>query len=238
MSTANWLNLFALIWFFAIWIGYASFARHRARVSYSLSSVLQIYRKRWMKGMLRRENRIGDAALIASLERQATFLASTSIFIIAGLLTVLASIEQVHQTLTALPFFNRDMSSRQLQFKILLLLGIYIYTFFTLTWSVRQYGFSSILLGAAPLATDETVGEAERARYATSSAKVIDQAGHSYNYGLRAYYFSLSVLPWLFHTGLFILATTLTVAVLYRREFYSRPLRTLVAEVRASEETL
>ncbi|WP_024461108.1 DUF599 domain-containing protein [Marinimicrobium sp. LS-A18] len=237
MTAHNWLNLLAVTWFFAVWIGYASFARHRARVSYSLSSVLQIYRKRWMHSMLRRDNRIGDTALIAGLERQTTFLASTSIFVIAGLITVLASIEQVHETLTALPFFNRDMTSRQLQFKILLLLAIYVYAFFTLTWAVRQYGFSSILLGAAPLANDTDITEEERASYATTSAKVIDQAGHSYNYGLRAYYFSLSVLPWLFNTWLFILAATLTVAVLYRREFHSRPLQTLANEVRASADS-
>lgn len=234
MSAHNWLNLAAVFWFFAIWIGYASFARHQARVSYSLSSVLQIYRKRWMHAMLRRENRIGDTALIAGLERQTTFLASTSIFVIAGLITVLASVEQVHTTLTGLPFFNKDMTSRQLQFKILLLLSIYVYAFFTLTWAVRQYGFSSILLGAAPLATDASATEEERAQFATSAAKIIDQAGHSYNYGLRAYYFSLSVLPWLFNTWLFIVATTLVVVVLYRREFHSRPLQTLVNEVRSS----
>lgn len=229
----NLLNLAAVLWFFALWVGYASFARHRARISYSLSSVLQIYRKRWMQEMLRRENRIGDTALIAGLERQTTFLASTSIFVIAGLITIMASVEQVHTTLTTLPFVNTDMTPRQLQFKILLLLAIYVYAFFTLTWAVRQYGFSSILLGAAPLHDDAEVTQEERARYATSAAKVIDQAGHSYNYGLRAYYFSLSLLPWLFNAWLFMLASTLVVIVLYRREFHSRPLQTLVNEVKA-----
>ncbi|MGD8176064.1 DUF599 domain-containing protein [Marinimicrobium sp. ARAG 43.8] len=234
MTSHDWFNLLAAAWFFALWVGYARFARHRAKVSYSLSSVLQIYRKRWMQAMLRRENRIGDTALIAGLERQTTFLASTSMFIIAGLVTVLASIDQVYDTLVTLPFVNREMTPRQLQFKILLLLGIYVYAFFTLTWAVRQYGFSAILLGAAPLTNDDSVTEEERFRYATNSAKIIDQAGHSYNYGLRAYYFSLSVLPWMFNTWLFALATTLTVAVLYRREFHSRPLQTLAQEVRDS----
>lgn len=231
MNPQDLMNIGAIIWFFACWIGYASFARSRAKTSYSLSSVLHIYRKQWMLNMLRRENRIGDTALIAGLERQTTFLASTSMFIIAGLVTVMASVEQVHATLVSLPLANSEMTSRQLQFKILLLLGIYAYAFFTLTWAVRQYGFSSILLGAAPLHDDDTVPAEERKRYALSSAKIIDQAGHSYNYGLRAYYFSLSVLPWLFNTWLFIVATTLVVVILFRREFRSKPLETLVSEV-------
>jgi len=236
MSDYSLLNWVAIVWFFAAWIGYASFARHRAKHSYSLSSVLQFYRKQWMQTMLRRENRISDTALIAALERQTTFMASTSIFIIAGLITVMTSIEQVHQTLASLPFVNRDMSSLQLQAKIILLLVIYAYAFFTLTWALRQYGFGSILLGAAPLCKDTDVSQPERDRYARSIAKVIDQAGHSYNYGLRAYYFSLSVLPWLLNTWLFILATSLVVAVLYRREFHSRSLRALVEEARAFVE--
>jgi len=234
MTQQNLFNLVAILWFFGLWVGYASFARHRAKVSYSLSSVLQIYRKQWMLAMLRRDNRIADTALIAGLERQTTFLASTSIFVIAGVITILASIEQVHTTLTALPFVKDDMTPRQLQFKILLLLAIYVYAFFTLTWAVRQYGFSSILLGAAPLANDPDVSEETRLRYATSAARVIDQAGHSYNYGLRAYYFSLSVLPWLFNAWLFMLSATLVVVVLFRREFHSRSLQTLVSEVKAS----
>lgn len=236
VSAQNLTNLFAVIWFFTVWIGYASFARHRAKRSYNLSSVLQIYRKLWMQRMLRRENRIGDTALLAELERQATFLASTSIFIIAGLVTIMASIEQVHNTLVSLPFANSDMTPRQLQFKIMLVLAIYAYAFFTLTWSVRQYGFSAILLGAAPLSSDDSVSEAARNRYANHSAKVIDQAGHSYNYGLRAYYFSLAVLPWMLNTWLFVLATTLVMVVLYRREFRSKPLQTLVDEISPEAE--
>jgi len=235
MPDYSLLNWFAVAWFFAAWIGYASFARHRAKSSYSLSSVLQFYRQQWMQTMLRRENRISDTALIAALERQTTFMASTSIFIIAGLITVMTSIEQVHQTLSSLPFVNRDMTSLQLQAKIILLLGIYAYAFFTLTWALRQYGFGSILLGAAPLCQDTDVNHEERRRFALSIAKIIDQAGHSYNYGLRAYYFSMSVLPWLLNTWLFILATSLVVAVLYRREFHSRPLQALVTEAKASK---
>jgi uncharacterized membrane protein len=162
VSQQDLLNIGAVIWFFSCWIGYASFARSRAKTSYSLSSVLQIYRKQWMLNMLRRENRIGDTALIAGLERQTTFLASTSMFIIAGLVTVMASVEQVHATLIALPLANTDMTPRQLQFKILLLLAIYAYAFFTLTWALRQHGFSSILLGAAPLHADDSVPVDER----------------------------------------------------------------------------
>lgn len=233
MTLADWINVGATLWFFGCWLGYAAFARQRAKTSYNLSAVLQVYRKRWMHEMLMRQNRIADAALLSSLERNVSFLASTSIFIIAGLVTLMASAEQIHATLIALPFTNTDLTSKQLQFKICLLIAIYVYAFFTLTWAMRQYGICAVLLGASPAAegSDSGNNEAQNSQHANMTAKIIDHAGHSYNYGLRAYYFSLSVLPWLINAWLFMLAVGVVTAVLYRREFKSRTLTTLAREM-------
>lgn len=233
MTQLDWLNIGATLWFFGCWLGYAAFARQRAKTSYNLSAVLQVYRKRWMHEMLLRQNRIADAALLSSLERNVSFLASTSIFIIAGLVTLMASAEQIHATLVALPFTNSDLTSKQLQFKICLLIAIYVYAFFTLTWAMRQYGICAVLLGASPAAdgADSANNEQQNRQHANMTAKVIDHAGHSYNYGLRAYYFSLSVLPWLFNAWLFMFAVGVVTAVLYRREFKSRTLTTLAREM-------
>lgn len=236
MTQPDWINVAATLWFFGCWLGYAAFARRRAKTSYNLAAVLQVYRKRWMHEMMLRQNRIADAALLSSLERNVSFLASTSIFIIAGLVTLMASAEQIHATLIALPFTNSDLTSKQLQFKICLLIAIYVYAFFTLTWAMRQYGICAVLLGASPSAEDASsetcASNAERNRpHANMTAKIIDHAGHSYNYGLRAYYFSLSVLPWLVNAWLFMLAVGVVTAVLYHREFKSRTLVTLAREV-------
>ncbi|UTF61605.1 DUF599 domain-containing protein [Gilvimarinus sp. DA14] len=236
VTAYDWINIGAAIWLFAAWTGYARFARHRARTDHCLASVLHIYRKSWMIEMLGRQNRIADTALIASLERNVSFLASTAILIIAGLITIMASIDKVYLTISALPFANESMSPRQLQLKVILLLLIYVYAFFTLTWAMRQYGFCAILFGAAP-AHDAQIDDEDRRRYAISTAKIIDQAGHSYNYGLRAYYFSLAVLPWFFNTWLFISAVAIVVGVLYRREFRSSTLQALLREIKQRETT-
>ncbi|MDO3384897.1 DUF599 family protein [Gilvimarinus sp. SDUM040013] len=235
MTLTDWINLSATLWLFVAWMGYARFARKRARTDHCLASVLQIHRKTWMMELLNRENRIADTALVASLERNVSFLASTSILIIAGLVTIMASIDKVYVTLSALPFANETMTPRHMQLKVILLLMIYVYAFFTLTWAMRQYGFCAILFGAAP-AHDANISAEEKARYASSTAKIIDQAGHSYNYGLRAYYFSLAILPWFFNTWIFIAAVAAVVGVLYRREFHSTTLRALVRDLKLRDE--
>lgn len=222
------LDIFAVCWLMFCWVGYAVYARRRAKTKICIASVIHSYRQRWMLLLLQRENRITDASLLANLERNASFLASSTLFVIAGLVTALASMEKVYGMLSTLPFSRAEFSPLQLQFKIMLLLMIYVYSFFTFTWAMRQYGFCAMLLGAAPLPDTPQASGAEGEKFARYAAKVIDQAGHSYNYGLRGYYFSLAVLGWLINAWLFAIAVAMVVAVLYAREFHSVTLKSLV----------
>ena len=227
MELSIW-DLGASIWLFGCWFLYSVIARRRARHSFCIASVLHKYRQQWMENMMQRENRIADASLLSNLERNASFLASTAILVIAGLVTTLASVEKVHAMLETVPFFNVHASPVQLQFKIIVLLMIFIYAFFTFTWAMRQYGFCAVLVGAAPIVEEGHELQAAHRCYAHYTAKVIDQAGHSYNYGLRAYYFSLAVLTWLLSAWVFIGAVAMVVSVLYGREFHSKSLRALI----------
>ena len=92
-----------------------------------------------------------------------------------------------------------------------------VYAFFKFTWAVRQFGFVSILLGMAPSVSRPTVSEEERERFSLNAAKILDQAGHEYNYGLRAYYFALAYLCWFVnvHCGLLMVAATRCDTVCY-----------------------
>lgn len=218
-------DIVGIVWFFSWWIGYSYFAKAMAKRSHSLSSVLHIHRVNWMRSLLLRDVRVSDAALIANLERQVSFFASTTILILAGLLTVIPNISLLYTLLSELSFVDPH-TELELQLRILLLVVVFVYAFFTFTWSMRQFGFCSILLGAAPLPFDDVTQE-QRESYARNAAKVIDQAGHSYNYGLRAYYFSMAILAWFLSQVLFFAAVFLVVVILYRREFYSKPLRAM-----------
>jgi uncharacterized membrane protein len=220
------VNSICLVWFFICWVGYTFYARNRASRQSCLASELHNYREYWMRRVLLRDIRVGDAALIANLERNVSFLASTTILILAGLLTVFAVSDQISDLVSQIPF-AMSASLLSVQLKILMLVVIFVYAFFTFTWSMRQYGFCSIVLGAAPMVDEDGVTADERERYAFYAARVIDLAGLSYNHGLRAYYFALSILAWFISPYLFILTSSFVVAVLYRREFKSRSLLAL-----------
>lgn len=217
----------ALLWLFSAWYAYTRFAKRKAKTTHCLASVLHGYRINWMQEMLKREQRVADAALVANIERNVSFFASSTLLVLAGLVTALAAADRVQLTLALLPF-TQDATTQELEFKFLLLIGIFIYAFFTFTWSLRQFGFVSVLLGGAPHAKSDH-NEAYIQRYAKYTAKVLDQAGHSFNYGLRSFYFALASLAWFIDARLLIVAVSVVVWVLYIREFRSGSLSAMLS---------
>lgn len=219
-----WLDLVAVLWFLALWVGYTLFAKRKARFVSCLSFELRRKRTDWMRQMLTRDNKMADVALISTLERNVSFFASSSMLILAGLLTAIASSDKIAQVLLqVMPWLHH--TDGLLQFKLLFLGLIYVFTFFQFTWSLRQYGFGGVLIGAAPDGKD--LSEAEVQLYANRAAKVIDQAAHSFNYGLRAIYFSLAALAWFINVWLFMVSTVIVLLVMKHREFHSKALKAL-----------
>ncbi|AOS98099.1 hypothetical protein AUP74_02704 [Microbulbifer aggregans] len=222
------MDFASLAGFLATWAGYTVFARKRAKVAWCLASSLQWYRVEWMLRMLDRDMRMPDTAIIGNLERVIGFFASTSILILAGLVTALTANKAAIEVLRTLPFAE-PTSVEQFELKVLVLIFIFIFAFFNFTWSLRQYSFANVLIGAAPAPDSDDMDADERRRFAISTAKVIDQAGHSYNYGLRSYYFAMAVMGWFIHPLLFIAGYVTVVVVLYLREFRSRTLQSILA---------
>jgi len=224
MQAFPWIDVVAVLWFIALWMGYTLFAKRKARTVSCLSFELRRKRTDWMRQMLTRDNKMADVALISTLERNVSFFASSSMLILAGLLTAIASSDKIAQVLMqVMPWL--DHVDGLMQFKLLFLGLIYVFTFFQFTWSLRQYGFGGVLIGAAPEGRD--LPEAELQLYANRAAKVIDQAAHSFNYGLRAIYFSLAALAWFINVWLFMLATVIVLLVMKHREFHSKALKAL-----------
>lgn len=221
-------DLIALSWFLFFWVGYSIFARNQAKTRHSLSSILCTLRVDWMNTVAHKDIHIADATLVGNVERTVTFFASSTILVLAGVLTVVASNDAFIRVLGQLPF-TVEQSDNLVMLKLSGMAIIMVFAFFKFTWAVRQFGFVSILLGMAPSVSRSTVTKEEREAFALNTAKVLDQAGHEYNYGLRAYYFALGYLCWFISPWLLMLASVVVTAVLYRREFSSRVLRALLA---------
>ncbi|EKE84224.1 DUF599 domain-containing protein [Idiomarina xiamenensis] len=228
LMTVPLLDVLALAFFIICWVGYSVFARKRAKTTHCLSSILRTLRVDWMETLMQKEHQMADASLLANIERTVTFFASSTLLVLAGLLTVLAAGDKMVLLLDNLPF-TIHTSLPLVQVKLALLAGIFVYAFFKFTWAIRQFGFVAVLMGAAPSYHLGGKNLEEREHFAKHAAKVLDQSGHEFNNGLRAYYFALAYLSWFVHPFFFMATSALVVVVLYRREYRSRVLRALLS---------
>jgi len=218
----DWL---AVLLFFVAWIGYTQFARRRADVQPSVLASTNHWRRQWMLQATMRENRIVDAAVLQTLSSSPSFFASTTILIIGGLLAALGTTDKASELVRELPFAART-SVLVFDLKVALLAATFVFAFFRFTWSLRQYTFGAILVGAAPEAKDPA-DAVQREAFAARAGRVLGLAAEAFNDGLRAYYLAFALAAWFFSAWAFLAATTLVVWVLYRREFHSEVLAVL-----------
>jgi len=175
------LDLSALAWFLFCWIGYTWFADRRAHESLTLMSAMHEYRLRWMDQMLRREIRIVDSNIVATLARSVAFFASTTIFILAGLLAVLGAMDTAMDVVGELRYAVK--SSREVwEIKLLGLLIVFVYAFFKFTWSMRHFNYLSVMIGAAP---DSENLPAWTDNFAERAARVSTNATNTFAYRCR-----------------------------------------------------
>lgn len=218
------LDVAALVLFLVLWAGYARFADHAARTGKNLMTVMHAHRLRWMRRMLERENRMQDVQSLATQMRSVSLFASTTIFILGGLVALFGAVEQARQVIGEIPFAVPTPPGVW-EMKLFVLLAIFVYAFFKFAWSLRQFNYGLSLIGAAPSPSE--VRPTDRHVLVERMARVTSLAANNFNGGMRAYYFALAALPWFVHPVAFMAAALGVVAVVYRREFRSFTLATL-----------
>jgi uncharacterized membrane protein len=217
MASFTLLDALALAVFAGCWLGYATVVDRVPRIrDASVIAAMDEHRRRWMRAMLDRENRIADIAAIGNLMNSTAFLATTSIFILGGLVALLGAPEMGRRVVAALPYAVVP-DEIGWEIKIALLLLIFVNAFFELTWALRQFNYTSILVGGLPLGA-EAPGAAMQAG---AAARVLNRAARHFNTGLRSYYFGLAALAWIVHPLALMAASLFVLRELHRREFRS-----------------
>lgn len=209
--------------FLLMWIGYTFVAEHRAVAEKSLAAVMGRHRFVWMRAMCDRESRVGDTNLIGNLMRSVSFFASATVLILGALVAVIGSGDRVYAVYRELPFADAS-GLGGFEVKLVLLACLFVYAFFQITWSLRQFNYSCVLMGSAP---NVDAAPAQKDEFSKHAARLQALAANSFNRGLRAYYFALAMLAWFIGPEAFISATAIVVAVMYRREFRSKTVKGL-----------
>jgi len=223
MSGSILTDLIALIFFYAAWSGYAMYANENYSERPNLMQVMNQMRMTWMRQLLKHPNRIADAGLIGNLLRSISFFANTSVFILMGLVTMLGYKNSAMDMLKTIPIVA-PTTPLLWDIKLLNLVVIFVYAFFKFTWSLRQYNYCCVLIGAAPMPTESPEIHED---YASKAGLLLTNASSHFNMGIRAYYFGMAAISWFVNPVVFIATTALVVFVVYRREFLSDSLNNL-----------
>jgi uncharacterized membrane protein len=204
-----WADWAAFAWFFAAWLGYAWFSRSEGARLGSLIATTNRHRGTWMV--------------------QATapsFFCSTTIIVIGGLFALLGSTDKAADFVKDFPFAVRT-SIMIFDLKIMMLIAIFVYSFFRFSWSMRQYTFAALLIGSMPDYLDFEAGKFDRTVFAERASRMLGLAAETFNDGLRGYYFAFAVIAWFFSPLAFAIATAMVVLILYSREYRSDVLTVL-----------
>ena len=228
MAGIAWPDILAPAVFLACWFGYARWADRGGGHPGSLMAVVDELRGDWMRRMLGRDVRIVDTQIVSVLVHAIAFFASSAILIIGSGVAMLGARDKVMGVIGAVPFAAANPPGTW-EAKVLLLVVVFVYAFFKFTWSLRQFNYVVIMLGAAPPVSEAQTPAA--IAYADRTARVATRAAEHFNKAMRTYYFGLAALSWFVHPYLLVMLTVAVVLVVYRREFRSRTLETITASL-------
>lgn len=217
------LNYLPLIWFLFCWLGYHYFSKYQSVKTTSLTSVMHGYRERWANQIILRENHMEDVSSIGVLERTATFFASSSLIILAGMLAMIKSSDDAITVISNISVGGK-MTLSQFELVLLSAVIIYAYAFFKMSWSIRLYSFVVGMIGALP---SNLYAEHKGEQQALSEpiATTLSLAAYHFNTGLRSFYFSIALFAWFINPWAMVVSSLVVVIELYRREFRSTALK-------------
>ncbi|WP_040617064.1 DUF599 domain-containing protein [Roseibium sp. TrichSKD4] len=222
----RWPDLIALISLVACFTLYAPLSN--LILGGNISSRMLEWRKSWARQMMWREERITDVSLVRGLIGNVSFFATTTVFVISGLLALIGSSGPIVAKLNALPHFDR-VSEETIIMKLSTLLGMAVVAFFKFGWAMRLHANALLMVGAAP---EPAQRDSALAEYVGSSlAKMSALASLHFQGGVRAYYFGFATLPWLFSAWLLFPSLALMILVAIRREYFSNAFRAAMPPV-------
>lgn len=194
-------DLAAVIVAVGLLFAYYGFMRYKLRRDpyYTVHAVNCLARKRWVQTVMTRGQM--DVLAIQTLRNSvmtASFMASTAILLMIGVLSLSGSINEdapVWHTL------NSGVTHPELlTFKLMLLLLDFFAAFFCFAMAVRFFNHVGYMINVPHAADEKTLAPGRVTEY-------LNRAGLCYVLGMRAFFFCVPLVFWLFGPHFMLLAT-------------------------------
>lgn len=228
----------AIAFLFAAWFSYA--ATLRVVSSGSLNAQLSTVRTQWLAASLKRAQKPFDAILLGNMVNSIAFFGSATLIVLAGTITLIASVKAVYSTVLELPFVPNTSFELFVIHMAVLSLTLTI-AFFSFTYALRKLIYVLALVGALPEGQLDDAQKKQSDVMVRSASIVLTEALKTFNFGIRGYYYFVAAL------GLFVspylcvgLTFFVTTILIYRQiaTTTSSAIKDYVAAAKEYHETL
>lgn len=174
---------------------------------YTIQGATNLARKAWVVTVMEEKNDILAVQTLRNSTMAGTFLASTAILLSVGVLSLTGQAENVGNTWHTLNLLGSTEQST-LAMKLLVLLVNLFIAFFSFSSSVRLYNHVGFMINIP--CTD--------GNYSTSLTFVamqLNRAANHFHIGMRAFYFMVPLVFWIFGPLFLLGSTILMIAVVF-----------------------
>lgn len=189
-------------------IAYHLFLRNKVRKNpaYTVQAINSMARSAWVESIMREKKDILAVQTLRNSTMAATFLASTSVLLIIGVLTLSENGKLDSWHILYMP--GENQSVLWLAKLLCLLLDLFV-AFFSFSMSIRIFNHVGYMINVPLALNHQMISPAHVATH-------LNRAGQFYSFGMRAYYFTVPLVFWLFGPHLMLASTIGLLIVLYR----------------------
>ena len=177
--------------------------------TYTVQAVNRIARTAWVETIMQDEkNAVLAVQTLRNSTMAATFLASTSVLLIIGVLTLSEQGEKLGAHWNALNMVGAINPTLWMVKLLVLLLDLFV-AFFGFSMAIRIYNHVGFMINVPVRLNHKMITPAHVATH-------LNRAGHFYSMGMRAYYFLVPMVFWLFGPHFMLVSTIVLLLALYR----------------------
>ena len=173
----------------ALYTAYNLYIRHKESVDpgFTIHGISRTARIQWVASVLEQKNGILAVQTLRNATMASTFMASTSVLLAVGVLSLTGNGENVRHTWHSLNFFL---------------------AFFCFTSSLRLYTHVAFMLGAEREPEDQS-------RISCMAEKYLNMGADHFSLGMRAFYFTVPLVFWIFGAQFMLFGTAFLISIVY-----------------------
>jgi len=177
---------------------------------YSLYGATTLAKTDWVVNIMEDRRDILAVQTLRNSTMAATFLASTAILLAVGVLTLSGDADKLGATWHMLNLYG-STSHSTMTLKLIVILGDLFIAFFSFSFSIRLFSHVGFIINT-PLS------EGNYGTSITFVAMQLTKAGTYFYIGMRAYYFLVPLVFWLFGPLFMVISSIILIAIMFKIE--------------------